>query len=237
METLLLIDDDKSLRYLLRESLEKNDFVVIEAMNGARSIEILKQHHVDAILLDLHLPDGYGVDLIPQIRELTNVPLIIVSGDQEKSCRIEGLDAGADDYVIKPFSTKELVARIKANLRRYHGLQKPGSKDASTNDNTSSIIKIGKWNLDQKKFQIFDDKNTAGNLTIREFLLLEALVKNANCAVNREDLGQAIKTENYVPTPHAIDVKITRLRKKLGDCATDPQIIKTIRGVGYMICL
>ncbi|HIL27787.1 MAG TPA: response regulator, partial [Micavibrio sp.] len=135
METLLLIDDDKSLRYLLRESLEKNDFVVIEAMNGARSIEILKQHHVDAILLDLHLPDGYGVDLIPQIRELTNVPLIIVSGDQEKSCRIEGLDAGADDYVIKPFSTKELVARIKANLRRYHGLQKPGSKDESTNDN------------------------------------------------------------------------------------------------------
>lgn len=237
METLLLVDDDKSLRYLLRESLEKNDYVVIEAMNGKRCIEILQQHHIDAILLDLHLPDGYGVDFISQIREITDVPLLIVSGDQEKSCRIEGLDAGADDYIIKPFSNKELVARIKANLRRYHGLHSKKHETANSDNPLSEIIRVGNWNLDKNKFQIFDDKNTPGNLTIREYLLLEALINNAHRAVNREELGLAIKTENYVPPPRAIDVKVTRLRKKLGDCATDPQIIKTIRGVGYMICL
>lgn len=237
METLLLVDDDKSLRYLLRESLERSDFVVIEATNGARTIEILKQHHVDAILLDLHLPDGHGIDFISGIREQTNVPLIIVSGDKDKSCRIDGLEAGADDYVLKPFSTKELIARIRANIRRHQGLQKPSEKDIESAASSSNCTKIGNWILDQNKFQIFDANNQPGTLTIREFLLLEALVKNANKAVNREDLGLAIKTENYVPTPRAIDVKITRLRKKLGDCATNPQIIKTVRGVGYMINL
>lgn len=235
MDTLLLVEDDKLLRLTLKENLDRENFIVFEASVGRRALEIIAHHHVDLILLDINLPDGNGLDFIEDIRKKTDVPLIIVSGSGGKESRLSGLELGADDYVSKPVDIDELVARIKANLRRYKGsyanqnIQVNGTSATQNKD-----IRFGCWTIDYDQFQIFDEEHNSANLTIQEFKLLEFLIDHAGVAQRREDMCEAIREENYVPTPRAIDVKITRIRKKIDDEATAAQIIKTVRGVGYM---
>ncbi|MEZ5814454.1 MAG: response regulator transcription factor [Alphaproteobacteria bacterium] len=229
MNTLLLVEDDKMQRQMLRESLEGEDFVVLEAALGRRMLEILDHHRVDLILLDLRLPDGSGLDFIEEIRSRTDVPLIIVSGEHNAFKRICGFETGADDYVDKPFDVDELIARIRANLRRYCNI--PSNENALQNTNR---VRFAGWVLEREKFQIVDQSGVTGDLTSREFQLLDFLIANAGRAIQRSELCEAIGEKNYIPTPRAIDVKITRIRKKIGDDAGDPQIIKTVRGVGYM---
>jgi DNA-binding response OmpR family regulator len=180
-------------------------------------------------LLDLRLPDGSGLDFIEKIRFRTDVPLIIVSGEHNAFKRIRGFDAGADDYVDKPFDVDELVARIRANLRRYCNI----SSNESALRNTNRVRFAG-WVLERERFQIVDQSGVAGDLTTREFELLDFLIVNAGRAIQRSELCEAIGEKSYMPTPRAIDVKITRIRRKIGDNADDPQIIRTVRGVGYM---
>lgn len=232
LNTLLLIDDDRAIRHMLRESLEQENFLILEASHGRRSLEILRQHSVDLILLDLGLPDANGLDFIGQIRNFTNVPLIIVSGDHTCSNKVKGFETGADDFVAKPFDVIELVARIKAHLRRSQVTH--SNQNARPAGREKPLIKFGDWTMDRGKFQIFDQANMPCDLTPREFQLLEALILNQNKVLRREDLCEAIREEKYIPTPRAIDVKITRIRKKIGDDAADPKIIRTIRGVGYI---
>lgn len=231
METLLLIEDDKFTRHFIREQLEAHDVVVLEAISGKRSLEILDQHHVDLILLDIGLPDGNGLDFIPEIRKRSDVPLIIVSAEKDVSNRIDGLKRGADDFVPKPFSAGELLARIEANLRRY---REPHPVISPSGLHNESKIFFHNWVLEPDKFQIFNQNGQSGDLTIREYKVLEMLIRNAGRVISREDLCKAVREDNYIPTSRAMDVKITRIRKKIGDDAGDPQIIKTIRGVGYM---
>jgi len=233
MDTLLLVEDDKFTRHFIKERLEQNDMVVLEAVSGKRSLEILNEYPVDLILLDLGLPDGNGLDFIPDIRKYSNVPLIIISAEQDISYRITGLERGADDFVAKPFAASELVARIKANLRRYRDMldSEGGTQALAQRDDK---IQFAKWTLDYAKFQIFDESGASGDLTTREFLVLSTLVKHAGHVVKRDDLCEAAREESYVPTARAMDVKIARIRKKIGDDAHDPQIIKTVRGMGYL---
>lgn len=232
MDTVLLVEDDKFLRHTLKENLENEDFIVFEAAAGKRLTEIVRQHHVDLILLDLRLPDGNGLDFIRDIRQHTDVPVIIVSGENRKAEKLEGLETGADDYVCKPFEMDELIARIKANLRRYKGQT---SNENSKEQPGAAEIKCGPWTLDRARYQIFDPEGRPGNLTFREFRLLDILAEKTGQAVKRDDLCEALREENYTPTPRALDVAITRIRKKIGDSGTNPEIIKTVRGVGYML--
>jgi len=231
LNTVLLVDDDKDIRRMMREQLEKHDFLVLEAAAGKRLIQILEQQPVDIILLDLQLLDGSGLSFIPEIRKHTDAPLIIVSGRNETAGKVESLDKGADDYVHKPFDMDELMARIRASLRRHR------SAPSNQNDLNGGArpIRFGGWILDQTRFQMFDKDNRPGNLTIKEFQLLEKLVVKAGQAVTREDLCEAIREKNYIPTKRAIDVKITRIRKKIGDDVHHSEIIKTVRGIGYML--
>lgn len=234
MDTLLLVEDDRFTRHYIREQLEPHDILVLEAMTAKRSLEILRQHPVDVILLDLGLPDGNGLDIINDIRSYSDVPLIIVSSDESETSRITGLERGADDFLHKPVSARELLARIHANLRRYRRMPQHAtvlSPIAGGNDNK---IKFGEWLLDSAKFQIFDKNGNSGNLTNREFKVLKILIENAGHAITREELSAAASEGNYIPTPRAIDVKITRIRKKIGDHADTPDMIKTVRSVGYM---
>lgn len=233
MDTVLLVEDDATLRGTLKECLEQEDFIVFEAALCRRSLEILARHKVDIVLLDMRLPDGNGLDIITDIRKHTDVPLIIVSGDNQLSHRVGGFDKGADDYVHKPFDMEELIARIRANLRRYKGL--------TSNQNGRKIIDVdgeqvnfGEWTLDRAQFQVFDDMHRAAGLTVHEFKLLDTLVTHAGQVLKREELCDALSVESYIPTPRAIDVKVARIRKKIGDDASNPQIIKTVHGAGYM---
>lgn len=232
LSTILLIEDDKMVRHMLKESLEKEDFLILEATHGQRALDVLTSHKVDTILLDLHLPDGYGLNFITAIQEKTDVPLIIVSGEEDEDKKIKSFELGADDFVAKPLSFDLLTARIKAHIRRY--AQGKNLTENHNNKKKTRRIKFDQWEINHLQFQLFNKNGNSADLTIREFNLLNFLISNANRAIPREELCEITREDNYVPTPRAIDVKVTRIRKKIGDDASNPQIIQTMRGVGYM---
>ena len=232
LNTILLVEDDKMVRQYMREALEK-DFLILEASKGKRSLEILKQHKVNLVLLDLNLPDARGMEFVTAIRAHTSAPLIVVSGESNNSKRVQTIDMGADDFVPKPINMELLTTKIKAHIRRF--------KDPFLEDNsyeatgfTRPDIRYGKWKMDAEKFQFFDQNGESAGLTTREFQLMNVLINNAGRAITRKELCEAIREQNYIPSDRAIDVKITRIRKKICDNAASPELLKTVRGVGYM---
>lgn len=227
--TVLLVEDDKLCREALRDCLQIENFVVFEAMAAQRSMSILREHKIDIILLDLGLPDQDGIDLIPTIREITDAPIIIVSGNTSPQNKITGLRKGADDYVQKPFNFDVLTALVKANLRRSR------LNPSNQNKQLENKVPVGSWTLDRTSYQIYDADQISGDLTYQEFLILDKLVRHTNCAVKRDDLCEAIREKNYIPTERAIDIKISRIRKKLETNDKSWATIKTIRNVGYML--
>lgn len=232
LSTVLIVEDDKVIRQMLRESLQADDFVVLEASKGQRAVEILNQHPVDSVLLDLGLPDAKGLEFIAAIKACTSAPLLIVSGEQETRIKIDSLADGADDFISKPIHFGMLNAKMKAQIRRYKSmllLDQDGLPHIA-----DTKIAFDKWVLDKEKFQLFDHQDHSANLTLKEFLILSALIKNHGKTLSRTDLCEVIKEQNYIPTDRAIDVKITRIRKKIGDDAARPAIIQTVRGAGYV---
>jgi two-component system phosphate regulon response regulator OmpR len=158
----------------------------------------------------------------------SNAPIIILSGDGSRQDKLAALNAGADDYIQKPFDTDEMVARIKTHLRRH-----AGAYDAC--QPTDDADSFDGWILDAERCLVFNKNNVAISLTAKEFQLLQRLTTEPARVVTRHDLCEAIREKDYVPTPRAIDIKITRIRKKIGDSAAHPQVIKTVRGIGYVV--
>lgn len=237
LNTILLVEDDKMVRQTLRENLEREDFLIMEACNGKRSVEILKHHQVSLVLLDLNLPDSRGLEFVSAVRQETNVPLIIVSGESDDRKKVKSIEAGADDFISKPVNIDMLIAKINAHIRRFENplLETDETRiNAAQKPNAKFGAGLNEWEIDTQKFQIFDKDGKPADLTTREFQLLGLLIDNADRTLSRDELCEAIREQNYVPSARAIDVKITRIRKKIGDNATAPEIIKTVRGIGYM---
>jgi len=224
----LVVDDNAPLRDTIRETLEEEGYTVFTASRGAEALNILRVKRADAILLDLQLPDGDGLSLISPIRDETDAPLIVVSGKGALIDKVVGLEMGADDYIGKPFEMKELVARVKASVRRYKGLPKPKGDAAGG-------FRFGRHILDLRTFQVFDAKGEACKLTAMEFRLLEALVRAANTVLTREQLLERARADNLAVNDRAIDIQIARIRKKIGDDPRSPQLIRTVRGIGYIL--
>lgn len=230
LDTILLVEDDKITRAILRECLEDHDFVVLEAANGHRAVEILLSHPVNLVLLDLHLPDGKGTDFIRNIKAKTNVPILVVSGDGDEKQKILSFELGADDYVTKPFQAEVLMARVKAHIRRYTEIL-GGEVPAQ---NTPSNLCFDGWTMDRMKYQIFDRNGCSADLSHSEFKALEFLIVNADRVVKREELCALLSHGGYKITPRAIDVKITRIRKKITCDDAQQDVIRTVYGVGYI---
>lgn len=236
LETLLLIEDDKVTRHCLRENLEKSGYVIIEASHGGRGLDILRQHHISLVLLDLNLQNENGADLIPIIRGLTYAPILMVSGENDKQKKINSIEAGADDFIAKPVDYDMLAAKVKAHLRRAAYRTRPkNTSQLLPSQPSHEKLRFGPWLLDIDKYQVMNDDGTQADLTSREIRLLFCLLSNADRAVSRSTLCEAIRERNYVPSSRAIDVKITRIRKKIGDDASSPRYITTVRGIGYMM--
>lgn len=235
MNTVLITEDSALVRSSLKSLLEKQGYLTLEAANGKRLLDVIDRYPVDLILLDLNLPDGSALDLMEDLRKKSQVPLIIISGEKCKDMRIQCFKKGADDFVLKPFDKEELLARIHANMRRHHMEEELISQLSGGQDDQEGKNSIGCWILDKSKYQILDEKGEEGNLTIREFNLLSYLVQNKGRVMKRYELCEAIRQDKYVPNPRTIDVKITRIRKKIGDDAEDPKLIRTVRGVGYVV--
>lgn len=231
--TILSIDDDENLQIVISQYLEDDGYTVITANDVKSALEKADTTQADVILLDLTLPDGEGLTLIPQLQSKCKAGIIVVSGKSDTTEKIVCLEMGADDYLTKPFEMRELSARIKALSRRME----PDNDDKGSAIHKIEKIKFGDgWCLDRTQYQLFDPGNKAADLTTGEFKLLEALILSANRALSREHLFDLTREGKFDVYDRAIDIQIARLRKKLKDDIKSPTIIKTVRSIGYMFC-
>lgn len=232
---ILLVDDADHVRETMAQALTKEGYSVTSVENARELLSKLPLTSPDIVLLDLILPDGNGLSLIGRIREYTDAPVLVISSKTEMVNRVLALEMGADDYIAKPVEIIELAARIRAHLRRYKTMAEKADGQTLTNKKGERRIKFDVWTLDQRQFQVFDEDGNSGDLTVKEFRLLESLILDSGCVLSRDQLLDKAYAGNYDITDRAIDVQITRIRKKLGDCATDPGIIRSVRGIGYTL--
>ena len=227
-QTILIVEDDPALRVLLGRRLQENGFKPAMAQSAPEAWRILKEMSVDLVLLDIMLPGTSGLDICKAIRRESDIPIIIVSARGEETDRILGLELGADDYVPKPFSTKELIARIRAVLRR-------GSPDWTPNRETQGMMRFSGWTLDTRRHELMAPAGATVDLSGAEYALLVVLLDNAQRVIGRERLLELSRSRLGESSDRSIDVLISRLRRKLSQDDAGKDLIRTIRGVGYMM--
>ncbi|MEZ0260443.1 MAG: response regulator transcription factor [Alphaproteobacteria bacterium] len=225
---ILVIDDNPELRQMITLCLEQNGYAVFCASSGTEALHILRAKKVDTVLLDIGLPDVDGLTLISGIRELSEAPVVVISGKKSTTDKVVGLEMGADDYLAKPFAFEELNARVKANVRRHKNRNAPAQ-------HAPEKITVGGITIDEAQFQAFTADGKSCNLTTMEFQLLRALAGSANRVMTRAQILDAFRAENPNINDRAIDIQVSRIRKKIGDDPREPRMIKTVRGIGYML--
>lgn len=220
----LVVDDEKLIVKGLRFSLEQDDMEVDCAYDGEEALEMVKRKEYDMILLDVMLPKYDGFEVCRQIRDFSDVPVIMLTAKGEDMDKILGLEYGADDYITKPFNILEVKARIKAIMRRTAGSQ-PKKED-------SKVIEAGDLRLDCESRRLFI-LNKEVNLTAKEFDLLELLVNNPNKVYSRENLLNLVWGYEYPGDVRTVDVHVRRLREKIEKNPSEPKYVHTKWGVGY----
>ena len=226
LEKILIVDDDKALCDLIERYLTENGYLALTAKDGVEMHQQLEKNTPDLIIMDLMLPGEDGLTLAKQIRNKGNMPIIILSARGDEVDRIVGLEVGADDYLPKPFNPRELLARIRSVLRRTQ------TNQAKDSNKTEEIV-FGDFRVQLQSRQLFID-NEEVVLTSGEFTLLEVFVNNPNRILNRDSLLQLLKGYEHQPYDRSIDVRITRLRRKIEPDPSKPTYIRTIWGEGYM---
>lgn len=217
---ILIVDDEKLIVKGLKHSLEQNGFKVFVAYDGKQALDILNRQIIDFILLDIMLPEIDGITLCKQIRQKSEIPIIILTAKSDEIDKILGLEFGADDYVTKPFHTRELIARINAVYRRFNKIK-----------SVDEIIETAWLKLNTAKFSLYKRDNEI-SLTSKEYDLLQILMKNAGRVFTREMLFDIVWNESLCDT-RTVDMHISNLREKIEDNPSSPQFIKTKWGVGY----
>lgn len=224
----LVVDDDREIRNLLSEYLEKNGYRVSVAADGAGMRAALAKSRPDLVILDLMLPGEDGLSLCRNLRARSNVPVIMLTARGEETDRIVGLEIGADDYLAKPFHPRELLARIRSVLRRARSL--PENLDPPQADS----YRFAGWTLDVATRNLTAPDGVIVPLSGTEFRLLSIFLAYPNRTLTREQLIDLMLSRDAGPFDRAIDVQVSRLRQRLRDDAKEPKIIKTVRGHGYV---
>jgi two-component system OmpR family response regulator len=225
----LVVDDDPEIRHLLTRYLEKNGYQVTAVAEGGGMRMALERTRIDLIVLDLMLPGVDGLELCRDLRARSKVPVIMLTARGDEMDRVLGLEMGADDYLAKPFSARELLARIKVVLRRVRDL--PIDPLAETPEG----LAFSGWTLDTRTQQLTSSNGLVVPLSQAEFRLLQTLLLHPNRALTRDQLLDLTQGREARPFDRSIDVLIGRLRKHLGDDAREPELIKTVRGRGYLL--
>jgi two-component system, OmpR family, response regulator len=227
----VVVDDEPAVRQLVDDYLAQNDFRVSAVAGGAELMSVLRSQVVDLVLLDLRLRGEDGMQLLRQLRAESHIPIIILTGRAEEADRVMGLELGADDYLTKPFSPRELLARIRTVLRRTHaGHEAHGAP-------VCRAYRIPGWELNLRTRRLTTPGGAQVALSNGEFNLLAALLATANRVVTRDQLIEMSRRYDNEVYDRAIDVQILRLRRKIENDPSDPQIIITERGVGYRIAV
>ena len=222
-----ILDDDPEIRSLLEQNLRGAGFEVSTASNGRDLKTILEHQTIDLIVLDLMLPGEDGLTICRELRAESNIPIIMLTAMTHEADRIIGLEMGADDYLTKPFSPRELVARIKATLRRQ------GMVTTQSEDRRRTAVFEG-WKLDVVRRELRDPDDVLVDLTSGEFDLLAALIERPNRLMTRDLLLDITKGRQADVFDRSIDITISRLRQKIEEDPKNPQFIKTVRGKGYI---
>ena len=231
---ILIVDDEKPIVEILTYNLHKEGYETIEAYDGEQAITLALTQKPDLILLDIMLPKVDGLTVCKRIRHtLTNVPILILSAKDEEIDKILGLELGADDYITKPFSVRELMARVKANLRKSEVIQDVEQVEEETEEDGNKI-EVGELKLDLDKYEV-KVRGEVIDLTLREFEVLKYLANQPGQVVTRETLLEKVWGYEYYGDIRTVDVTVRRIREKIEKDTSTPQILITKRGVGYYI--
>jgi len=224
----LIIDDDTKLRKLLHEYLEENGFEVSSLEDGTEALETIEKTSPDIVILDVMMPGIGGLDLLKEINRKYTLPVIMLTAKGEETDRIIGLELGADDYIPKPFNPRELLARMRAVMRRV-----PAEGEDAAEKENPRIIKAGGLTLDRAKQTVLVEKNEL-DLSSTEYKILEVLMKNPNSVMSRDEIMSIARGRDFMAFDRSIDVHISKLRAKLEVDPRYPKLIKTVWGSGYM---
>jgi two-component system response regulator RegX3 len=225
MTKILIVEDESSFSEAISFLLGKEGFETDVAENGRTALELFKASAYDLVLLDLMIPEVSGIEVCRAIRTTSMVPIIMLTAKDSEVDKVVGLELGADDYVTKPYSSRELVARIKAVLRR-------GTPESADADSSSAIQSAGNIRMDVERHQVTVNGNLI-NLPLKEFELLEFLMRNEGRVLTRGQLIDRVWGGDYYGDTKTLDVHIKRLRSKIEEDPANPQLIQTIRGLGY----
>ena len=231
---ILVVDDDAEICDALSEYLQLRRFKVSTASDGYEMQEIIQRSTVDLVVLDVGLPDVDGIELAHRLKLEYEIGIIMLSGHGAPDDRVLGLESGADDYVVKPFSTRELLARIHSVLRRMQ-VPETNKSEHSVPITKDEVVTFGSWVYNTSSQTLFDINGDSPDLSTGEHDLLAILIDNSNTAVSREELQKRASHRDWSPLDRSIDVRVTRLRKKLEINPTKPKHIRTVRNVGYVI--
>ena len=225
---ILVAEDDTDIQEVLRLYLVNSGFEVVSAYDGSEAYELMLSEKPDLALLDIMMPVINGYELTEKIREISNIPIIILSAMNADSDKILGLDIGADDYITKPFNPLEVIARIQSNLRRKYKL------DSSAAEENGDMLTVGELKLDTKKFILYKNGEEI-MLTPTEFKILSLFMEKPGMVFTKAQIYQRINGDFYETDDNTMMVHISKLRDKLGDNSKSPTYIKTVRGLGYKI--
>ncbi|MGC9350247.1 MAG: response regulator [Anaerolineae bacterium] len=221
---ILIVDDEQSIIDVLTYNLERAQYDVVSAWDGEQALDVARHERPDLIILDLMLPKLDGIEVCRRLRRERDVPIIMLTARDEEIDRVLGLELGADDYVVKPFSVRELLARVKNVLRR---VQQPPPV-------TETVVRTGNLAVDKGRYEARLGRELL-DLTTLEFETLYALVRHAEHVLSREQLLEQVWGYDYLGDQRVVDAVIKRLRAKIREVAPDREIITTVRGVGYKL--
>ena len=240
-KTILIVDDEKMILNLLSCNLIKEGYNVIEAKDGIEAINLAQEKKPNLILLDVMLPKLDGLSVCKRIKNMMNIPILMVTAKDEELDKIVGLELGADDYITKPFSIRELLARVKANLRKADVISniRQEEKEKKANEEAielkrTNIIKVGVLTLDLDRFEVMVNDKIV-DLTLREFEVLKFLASDPGQVITRETLLEKVWGYEYYGDIRTVDVTVRRIREKIEKDTSNPKILITKRGVGYYI--
>ncbi|MCK8483921.1 response regulator transcription factor [Aliiroseovarius sp. S2029] len=229
-QTILVVEDDAKIRTLLRNVFEAEGFAVLESARGQSVLDLIRTKRVSLVTLDIHLGSENGLDLARQIRRVSSVPIIMVTGQDDVIDRVAGLEIGADDYITKPFHIREVIARVRSVLRRAAITAEVAHSTAAGED--TKYIFDG-MTADPDRLALVDRVGKDCGLTSGDFKLLMVFLKHPKRVLSRDQLMDLTGGREWNPLDRAIDNQVARLRKKIEHDPAEPRLIKTVRGIGY----
>ena len=225
---ILIVDDEKTIVDILNHNLKREGYEIIEAYDGDEAIQKAKSEKPDLILLDVMLPKTDGFTVCKTVRQTTNIPIIMVTAKEDVVDKVIGLELGADDYITKPFSIREVIARVKANLRKWDGIE----ASIKLSEGDQQVLNFGPLSLDTYKYEAKVSGKSV-ELTLREFELLKFLATQQGQVFSREELLEKVWGYEYFGDVRTVDVTIRRIREKIEENPSMPEYLATKRGIGY----